>query len=393
MRGFLVTSICVLTVAGALLAGCGGGGGESNEVILGAILPLNGPNAQTGREMLNSVKLAVKEWNESGKLGRWTCRVVEMDDGGEQKEAVNAVHDMYNNYPLSLGGVVAHLNSGCFYPASPIYHDYRVPAMSPATTNPKITQQGFDNIFRVCTTDIVQGGSAVILFETLGIKSVALIHDRTQYGQGLTDVIKAGCTGKGITVTSEDGIPVADKDFKSVLTKIRASNPEAIYFGGMYDEGGLLVRQMRDLGMQQPFFGGDGLKGSAFTDAGGEATIGSRVSIVGAPMEEMGGGVAAAFFANYEREFGQNVENYGPFAYDVANILLTAIGQVLDEKDAVDREAIIKKIRTIEHDGVIGHTSFDEFGDTTNKIITFYEVYLNDMGDLDFKPYEVIRPQ
>ncbi len=382
--------LCALLGIGLCFGACGGGE-EPGEFVLGVIFPLQGPNAQTGGEMLNSVKLAADEWNQSGKLGKWTCKVVALDDSGDSQQAASAAHDLCNSYP-NLAAVVAHLNSGCFRATKKIYNDHRIAAMSPATTNPEITAGGFDNIFRVCATDDVQGGAAVQLFKELGLKKVALIHDRTPYGQPLTEVIEAGCKTAGIEVTELVGITVGDKDYKSVLTKVRAANPEAIYFGGMYDEGGLLVRQMRSLGMEQPFFGGDGLKGPAFTDAGGEASLGSRVSIIGPPIEEMGEGEASAYFEKYEKAFGMKVENFGPFAYDVANILLEAIARTIEQKGKPDRETVIAEAHKTDHNGVIGHTTFDEKGDTNNRVITFYEVYKNDAGALDFRPYKIIRP-
>lgn len=389
MRGYLLAGLCI-TVAGGLLAGgCGGGGGEPKEFVLGAVLPLNGPDAQTGREMLNGIQLAAQGWNSRGQLRNWTCVVVGLDDSGVPEQAVSSARALCSGHP-NLAAVCAHLSGDCFLATSKIFHDHRVASISPGVTDPQITLQGLDNVFRVCSTDAVQARAAVDIFKKLGFKSVALSCDEAGYGQ--VEAVEEGCLLGGIEVTTIADFRAGHGDFGSIVSPMRASKPDAVYFSGFCNDGGLLVREMRKQGMEQPFFGGGRLKSAVFTDVGGTATVGSRVSIPGPPIETMSSGPAGDFLKNYESEFGVKAEDYGPLAYDAANILLAAISTVLSESGDIDREAIIAEVKRTEHDGVTGHITFDANGDTTNRTVTFYEVIENSEGKLRFKPYETARP-
>ncbi|MBI5115576.1 branched-chain amino acid ABC transporter substrate-binding protein [Candidatus Poribacteria bacterium] len=367
MRRYFVLGLCFLV--GGFFCACQRGAQEK-VLTLGAVVPLSGPAAAPGNEMNNAVLLAVDEWNAANKMGGYRIALESKDDASDPKQAVSAAHALMSD--SQVVAVVAHLNSGCFLPASKIYHDAGVVAMSGATTNPQITLQGFPEIFRICTTDLVQGELTAPFIQQLGLKRIAIIHDKTQYGQGLAEVVRDAGPRSGSEILSFDGIDIGDKDFRALLTKIKDAHPDVIYFGGMYDEAGLLVKQMRDLGMQQQFISDDGAFGQDFIDAGGDGTEGAIVSMVGAPLTDLK--KAEDFMRKYEQRFGVKIQNYGPYAYDVANILLTAISSVIEQKGVPDKKALIEEARKTEYDGVIGHTSFDEHGDTKNKVITFYRV-------------------
>ncbi len=357
-------------VISSLLLACNKPGPQEKIFKLGVVLPLTGPAAAPGTEMNNAALLAVEEWNAANKMGGYKIVVDSKDDASDPKQAVSAAHALMSD--SSVVAVLAHLNSGCFLPASRIYHDAGVAAMSGATTNPQITLQGFPEVFRICTTDIVQGQLTVPYLKEMGFTKIAIIHDKTQYGQGLAEVVRDTSPQHGLQAVSFDGINVGDKDFKALLTKIKDQQPQVVYFGGMYDEAGLIVKQMRDLGMNQQFISDDGAFGQDFINAGGEATEGAILSMVGTPVTELK--AAQNFLSKYEKRFGTQIQNYGPYAYDVANVLLTAVSKVIAQTGSPDKAAIIQEIKKTEYDGVIGHTSFDEHGDTKNKVITLYKV-------------------
>jgi branched-chain amino acid transport system substrate-binding protein len=366
MRKFLQFFLCLsLTV---LLFSCSG----SKEKVLkiGVIVPLTGPAAGPGTEMNNAVILAADEWNASGGMGGYKIIIDSEDDASDPKQAVSSAHALMSD--PDVVAVVAHLNSGCFLPASKIYHDAGVLAMSAATTNPQITLQGFPEIYRVCTTDLVQGKLTAQCIKELGYTRLAIVHDKTQYGMGLAEVVRDTAAAEGLQVVGFDGIDVGEKDFRALLTKIKDQNPDVLYFGGMYDEAGLLVSQMRALQMGQQFVSDDGAFGQDLIDAGGESTEGAIVSMVGTPLTELK--QADEFMQKYEKRFGMKIQNYGPYAYDVANIVLAAVSRVIEREGRPDKAAILEEVRRTDHDGVIGHTSFDEHGDTKNKIITLYRV-------------------
>ncbi|RJP19386.1 MAG: branched-chain amino acid ABC transporter substrate-binding protein [Candidatus Abyssobacteria bacterium SURF_5] len=347
------------------------GGSTSQKVVkIGAIVPLTGPAAAPGNEMNNAVILAAEEWNSADKMGGYKIVVDSKDDASDPKQAVSAAHALMSD-PLVFG-VVAHLNSGCFLPASKIYHSTGVVAISGATTNPQITLQGFPEIFRICSTDLVQGEITGRCIRDLGYSRVAVIHDKTQYGMGLAEVVRDTAAKLGLQVVSFDGIDVGEKDFRALLTKIKDQRPDVVYFGGMYDEAGLIVAQMRALQMDQQFISDDGVFGQDFIDAGGAETEGAIISMVGAPLTELS--QADDFMRKYEQRFGTKIQNYGPYAYDVANILLSALARVIERNGRPDKALLLEEVRKTEHDGVIGRTSFDEKGDTRNQLITLYRV-------------------
>ncbi len=366
MRGFVRVLFCLLL--GFVLFACSAN--KEKVVKIGVIVPLTGPAAAAGNEMNNAVLLAADEWNAGNKMGGYKVVVDSKDDASDPKQAVSSAHALMSD--PQVVAVVAHLNSGCFLPASKIYHDARVVAMSGATTNPQITLQGFPELFRVCTTDLVQGSLTARSLKELGFNRLAVIHDKTQYGMGLAEVVRDTAARNGVQVVGFDGIDIGDKDFRALLTKIKDQNPDVIYFGGMYDEAGLLVGQMRSLQMNQQFISDDGAFGQDFLDAGGDATEGAIVSMVGVPLTELP--QADDFMRKYEQRFGVKIQNYGPYAYDVANILLTAVSHAIQQKGSPDKASILAEVKHTEYDGVIGHTSFDEHGDTKNKVITLYRV-------------------
>ena len=363
------------------LAGCGGE--SARTLTIGTILPITGPAASAGNEAYQAVQLAIEEANASGRLAPYTLQLSVQDDVSDPKQAVSSAKNLASN-PAILG-IIAHFNSGCYMPASRVYHENGVAAITPAATNPAITLQGFPEIHRIVTTDQVQGEAMGQYIARRGVKKLVIIHDKTQYGEGIAKVVRVAASQAGVSLVSFDGIQVGDKDFRALLTNVRGKNPDAIFFGGLYDEGGLLVKQMRELGMTQVFFGPDGIKGKDFTDVAGAAANGAIVSFVGKPVDQMAS--AKAFLANYEKRFGKPVENYGPYAYDVAGVFIAVLENLVKRGQEPTRPAVLAELKTIRHSGVIGITEFDERGDTKNRAISFYRVdngqfvYLEATGD------------
>ena len=354
------------------------GGGTSNgtgtkvtTVKLGAVLPLTGPNASFGQEASNAAKLAVKQWNEAGKIPGVRVEYIVEDDASDAKQAVAAARRLVED--PGVIAVVAHFNSGCLLPASPTYHRAGVMAVTPAATNPQITEQGFEEIARVCSHDKVQGMAAAMFMAKQGWKTVAVIHDRTQYGEGLAGVVQKNAASQGLTVQSFDGINVGDKDFKALLTKIKSQNPDVVYFGGLQEEASFLVRQMKDLGMKSQFVSDDGTYGQDFLNNAGPAAEGVIVSFPSTPLEELPN--AAGFLEDYKKEYGVPVLNWGPYAYDTASLLLEAMRKALaDPSDTPLRKKVVHYTRSEPFDGILGRLEFDEKGDQVNQKFSFYRV-------------------
>ncbi len=349
LLSFMVASIVVY---------CGCSKKASNEVVIGIAGPMTGDQSKMGMDFKNGVQLAVDEWNaKGGVLGRKIALRVE-DDQHDPKQAVAIANKLFNE---GVVGVIGHFNSSCSIPASNIYADGGVPMITPATTNPEFTDRGLWNVFRVCGRDDQQGKvAAAFVSGALGAKRVAVIHDKTTYGQGLADEFK-----KNLAPTSEvvyyGSIIQGDKDFKSVLTSVKSHDPEVLYFGGIYPEGGLLVKQAGELGLKAVFVGGDGIIDQKFLEIAGDAADGAYITFSPDPVSIP---TAKEFLDKYHDRFGPHGP-YSVYAYDAANILLESI----KESGTTEGRALADTIRKGSFEGALGNVSFDEKGD--NKIANY----------------------
>jgi branched-chain amino acid transport system substrate-binding protein len=360
-----ITLVSFIAIIGLLLFGCSQQ--QANVIRIGFVAPLTGDQAEIGIDMKNGALMAVEEANAAGGVLGKQLEFVPMDDKHDPKEAVAVAQKLITD--PTVVAVVGHLNSNCSIPASKKYHEANIVMITPASTNPDLTLQGFPEVFRVCATDAVQGPfGAEFAIKQLGIKRIAIMHDRSQYGQGLAEQFRKGANQLGIKELTFEGITQGDRDFNAILTKIKTLNPEVIYFGGMYPEGGLLVKQMRELGIKAKFMGGDGIYVPGYIDIGGKAAEGSLMTFLAPPWDEFP--TAKEFVAKFVPKYGQ-IKTYAPFSYDAANIVIDAIKRA----GTTDRAAIVKALReTKDFNGVVGITNFDEKGDTTTKAMYIYTV-------------------
>lgn len=331
-----------------ILLGCK----HENVIKIGVAGPLTGDQAKMGYDLINGVTLAVDEWNSKGGVLGKKITIVKGDDRRDPREAVSVANKMVNE---DVVGVIGHFNSSCSIPASRIYHEGGVIQITPASTNPELTEQGFNTIFRVCGRDDQQGGAgAKFVLETLKKNRIAILHDKTTYGQGLADEFKRNVESK-TQIVAYEGIVQGENDYTAVLTKIKQLNPEIIYFGGIYPEAGLLVKQMRDIGLDAIFVSGDGVIDPEFIKIGGKATEGSYMTF-GPDIKKVPS--AKYFVENYTKKFGE-IGPYSVYSYDAANILLKAITEV----KTIDREKVAAAIHNMKYEGAIGNIEFDKKGD------------------------------
>lgn len=342
-----------LLCLGLAAAGCTRQGGKDTNVIkIGVAGPLTGDMAVFGADQLNGVKLAVDEWNARGGVLGKKIVIVEGDDQRDPKQAVAAANKLVNE---GVVGVVGHFNSNCSIPASAVYHNAGVPEISHGSTNPQLTEQGFDNVFRVCGRDDQQGKVAAdFVSKVLKAKRVAILQDKTTYGEGLADEFRKALPPSCQVVLSE-GITVGEKDYSPVVTKVKAANPDIVFFGGIYVEGGLLIRQFRGVGGTAPFIGGDGIMSEELVKIGGPATEGTYATF-GPDTKTVAS--ARGFNDNYRKRFGEPGV-YSVYAYDAANILLQAIAKA----GSTDGKKVSEAIRAIDYHGALGHIQFDARGD------------------------------
>ena len=336
-------------------------------------LPLTGDIASLGEGLKRAVIMAIDEANAAHATPQ-PIEALVFDDRSDPKEAVSIANRIISD--PEVVAVVGHFNSGCSIPASRIYAQAGLPMISPASTNPELTLQQLSPqwawprcIFRVNTTDNVQGATAAdFVSHDLKLKKIGIIHDKTAYGQGVAEEFKKQFEKDGGISVAFEGLQTGDRDFRSLLTRVKSSAPEALYFGGMFSESGILVRQARDVGFKGPFILPEANYDPSFLQVAGSAAEGTYVTFIGSPPELLDS--AKKFVAAYKQRYpSDELKSYDHYGYEAASILISAIKAV-----GPDRKKIIDYLQHVKYDGVLGTTSFDEKGDTLNKTITLFQV-------------------
>ena len=336
---------------------------DENVIRIGAAGPMTGDQSKMGIDLRNGVELAVSEWNDKGGVLGKKIQLVPGDDQADPKQAVSIANKFINQ---KVNAVVGHWNSNCSINASTYYNTAKIVSISPASTNPRLTQQGYKTVFRVCGTDDQQGGvAAEFVLRTMQPKRVAVLHDNTTYGKGLADFFKQ-VIEKNAQVVYYDGIQTKDPDYKAVLTLIKQKNPDVYFFGGVYPEAGRLVRQAKEVGMNVSMVTGDGVYDPTFITIAGNSADGTYVTFGKDPS---GLPTSKSFNEKYSAKYGAPGP-YSIYAYDAANIILTAF-QKTGTTDGLTVAAYIAK-NTFT--GAFGDISFDKNGDVTRAPYVVWKV-------------------
>lgn len=336
-------------------------------VRIGSVAPLTGPQSHLGKDNENGARLAIDEANRQGiRLGGRPVyfELDSEDDAADPRTATVVAQRLADE---GVNGVIGHLNSGTTIPASRVYADEGIPQISPSATNPKYTHQGFATAFRVMAND-EQQGRVLGQFSVAQLKShrVAVIDDATAYGQGLADEYEKALRQAGGEVVLREHTDDHSTDFLAILTRIKAQQPDLIFFGGMDAQGGPMLKQIRGLRMPVLFLTGDGGCSKEFYRLAGPAAEGSYCSLPGTPLENMPGG--SDFKRRFNARFGE-IEDYAPYSYDAVNVLIAAMRQA-DSPQPARYLPIMKQIR---YTGVSSVIQFDAQGDLANAQVTLYQ--------------------
>lgn len=390
----VVVAGAALAIASLALSACGtrdsggssgGEGGSSGDKVvkIGVIAPLSGDLAALGKGIQNSVDLAIKQANEKKAIPGWKIEIAPEDDEAKPDVGKNAATKLASD--ADVVGVVGTLNSSVAQSVQPVLAAKDIAQVSPANTNPSLTQgadfntapkRPFPGYFRTATTDSVQGPFAArYLFDKAGIKEVATVHDKKTYGQGLVEAFTKEFEKLGGKIVAAETINPDDDKYDAVVSKIKPANPKAVYYGGEYPQAGPFSQQMKAAGLNVPLMGGDGIYDPKFIELAGETANGDLATSVGAPtetLESAKGFVEAYKAAGYAEPFGA----YGAYAFDAANAIIEGLKTSLKDAKSVEeaRKATIEAIQNVAFDGVTGKVAFDEFGDTTTRVLTVYEV-------------------
>lgn len=341
------------------------------EVIkIGHVAPLTGGIAHLGKDNENGARMAADEINAAGgiKLGDKTYKIeiVAEDDKADPKEGTLAAQKLVD---AGVVAVVGHLNSGTSIPASKIYSDANVTQISPSATNPKYTEQGFKTTFRVVANDNQQGAVLANFAATeMKAKTIAIIDDRTAYGQGLADVVEKVAKEKGLKVVAREFTNDKATDFNAILTKVRAAKPDVVMYGGMDATAGPMAKQMKQLGIKSRLLAGDGVCSPEFIKLAGDAADVLTCSMAGEAVEKLAKG--EDFKTRYKQKFNAEVQVYSPYSYDAVYVIADAIKRA----GKADRAAITAAMPATNYAGLTGQIAFDEKGDIKGGAISMMQV-------------------
>src|SRR5687767_1997759 len=360
--------IAITAIAAAVaLIGCGqqGAGGGGTEIKIGHVAPLTGGIAHLGKDNENGARLAIEEANAAkvqidGKEVKFT--LVAEDDQADPKVGTTVAQKLVD---AKVAGVVGHLNSGTSIPASPVYNQAGVPVISGSATNPKLTEQGFKNQFRIVGRDDQQGPAiASYLASEKKPKLVAVIDDATAYGEGIANEVEKTLKAANIQVLPREKGTDKTTDWKAVLTKLRGRQPDAVFYGGMDATGGPLLKQGRELGMKAVFSFGDGACTDKMKELAGEAAEGLLCSQAGIPPQA----ASKKFLDAYKKKFSSDPILYSPFTYDAVNLLVEA----MKKANSTDPKKYLGELQKISFTGATGSISFDDKGDRKDAEITIF---------------------
>jgi len=356
----------------ALALAFAGGAYAQDTIKIGHVAPVSGPNSHLGKDMENGARMAVEDLAAKGvKIGGKPVKFVVQfeDDAGDPKQGTTAAQKLVD---AKVQGVIGHLNSGTTIPASKIYFDAGIPQISPAATSPVYTKQKFNTAFRVVANDNKLGGTlGAYAVKNLGAKKIAVIDDRTAYGQGVADEFVKGAKKAlpGVQVVGKEFTNANATDFNAILTNIKSKNPDLVFFGGMDSVGGPLLRQMKALGINAKFMGGDGV----CTDALYRLSAGAAADGVVTCAEA--GGVTADmqknmddFRARYKKKYGQEVQLYAPYVYDA----IMTMADAMEKANSSEPAKYLPVLAKIKHQGVTGLVEFDQFGDIKDGALTLF---------------------
>ena len=381
-----------LLVASLALTACGSRGGSSSSTSgggnsdakvakIGVIAPLSGDLAALGLGIKNSVDLAIKQANDSNAIPGWKLELAAEDDQATADVGKNAATKLAGDKDVI--GVVGTLNSSVALQVQPVLASANIVQVSPANTGVSLTKgedaanpkRPFPTYFRTCTTDDVQGPFAARYLFDAGIKEVATVHDKKAYGQGLVAAFTTEFEKLGGKIVAAETINPDEDKYDAVVSAIKPKAPKALYYGGEYPQGGPLSQQMKAQGLNVPLMGGDGLFDGKYIELAGATSNGDMATSVGAPTDSTDAG--KKFLEQYKGAgYSDDSAAYGGYAYDAANAIINALKVSLKDAASVEtaRPNTVTELGKVSFDGVTGKVAFNEFGDTTTKILTVYKV-------------------
>src|SRR5579863_392428 len=336
---------------------------------IGYAAPLTGANAGYGKDLQDGVQLALEDAKAqkiviNGKAPSF--ELVAEDDQADPRAGVQAAQKLVDQ---NVAVVVGHFNSGTTLPASPIYDKAGIPMIDPAATNPTISGRGLANVFMVISNDAQNAGNAgAYAVDITKAKRIAIIDDRTAFGQGEADEFEKSVKAHGGTIVAREYTNNQAVDFSTQLTKIKSTNADLIFFGGLDTQAAGVVKKMKELGMTAQFLGGGGVKDAEFIKLAGDAASGAMAWEYGRPLDDLPQG--KTFAERFKKRFGVDVLSYAPFGYDAAWAAIKA----MQAANSTSPDAYRPYLKKIDFEGITGRISFNADGSLKSGLSTLYQV-------------------
>jgi branched-chain amino acid transport system substrate-binding protein len=333
------------------------------QVKMGVIGPITGPNAAFGAQLKNGAEQAVADVNAAGGINGQKVDLQFGDDVSDPKQGVSVANKFAGD---GVKFVVGAFNSGVTMPSSEVFQENGILQNTPASTNPQVTERKMWNIFRTCGRDDQQGAvAAAYIVKNMKGKKIAIVHDKTTYGKGLADETKKGINKAGIKEVLYEGVNTGDKDFSALVSKIKQTGADLVYWGGLHTEGGLITRQMRDQGVKAPLMGGDGITSDEFAAIGGPAVEGTLMTYGPDPRNNPAAKAVVQKFRDKKFE----PEAYTLYSYAVVEIYK----QAAEAAKSLDPKKVAEKMHSgMTFKTVLGDISYDKKGDRTNLDYVMY---------------------
>ncbi|GGL47574.1 branched-chain amino acid ABC transporter substrate-binding protein [Sporolactobacillus putidus] len=366
--------VLILGVISGCASGSAGGGSKAKTVIkIATQTPLSGPEATIGDALKLGAELAIDDQKAAFAKKGFDLQIAPYDDQADPKKGVANAQLIASD--SSILGVVGHLNSGVAIPSSEVYDKNNIVMVSPANTATAVTDRGLKTVNRICARDDFQGpAGANYAVNTLKAKKIFVIQDKTAYGSGLAQAFRDQAAKLGAQIVGYEGITVGEKDFSGVISQAVAQKPDLIYFGGVYAEGGLIIKQARQQGLNIPIMGGDGMDSSATVQIAGDSVKNFYFSTVVGDVTKTAKG--KKFADDYKAKFGKNIESYSAYGYDSASVLLQGLMNAIDKNGGKlpTRQAVAQAVRAITNfDGIATKVGFDSKGDNNFAKIYIYK--------------------
>ncbi len=374
----------LLIISALVLAACGKGdapapksdaakvtpvAAQSGVIKIGMAAPITGQQAHIGQDIKNGTQMAIDDANAANiEIGgvKLKFEMMAEDDEASPKTATVVAQKLAD---AKVVGVVGHFNSGASIPASRIYSDAGIPQISPSSTSPTYTNQGYKTTFRLVANDSQQGPAiGNFVMKKLGAKKIAIIDDRTPYGQGLADEVEKTIKAAGGEVVKREFTDDKSTDFTAILTTLKGLKPDVIVYGGVDPQAGPMAKQMKALGLTAKFIGGDGWQTPNFIKLAGDAAEGALASVPGLPKDQMPGG--KEFLARFKSKYNMEVELFAPFGYDAVNVFIDAMKRA----GSTDPAKFLPEVGKTKMNGIIGPIAFDDKGDIKDGPITIFAV-------------------